>query len=123
MSMDLRLVLTTEADQIKADALAEKLIIRRLAACITWMPVQSSYRWHGKIERGQEVQLLIKTSSDRLEELLSALQAMHSYDTPEILQLTAQAGAAYAVWALGALSPDAASSALEERPGNEHQAG
>ena len=123
MSMDLRLVLTTEADQIKADALAEQLITRRLAACITLMPVQSCYRWQGKIERAQEVQLLIKTSSDRLEELLSALEALHSYDTPEILQMAAQAGAAYAAWALGALSPDAASAALEARPGNEHPAG
>jgi len=123
MSTDLRVVLTTEADQIKADALAEQLITRRLAACITSMPVQSCYRWQGKIERAQEVQLLIKTSSDRLEELLSALEALHSYDTPEILQMAAQAGAAYAAWALGALSPDAASAALEARPGNEHPAG
>ena len=123
MSTDLRVVLTTEADQIKADALAEQLITRRLAACITSMPVQSCYRWQGKIERAQEVQLLIKTSSDRLEELLSALEALHSYDTPEILQMAAKAGAAYAAWALGALSPDAASAALEARPGNEHPAG
>ena len=123
MSTDLRVVLTTEADQIKADALAEQLITRRLAACITLMPVQSCYRWQGEIERAQEVQLLIKTSSDRLEELLSALQALHSYDTPEILHMAAQAGAAYAAWALDALSPDASASALEARPGNEHQAG
>ena len=123
MSTDLRVILTTEADQIKADALAEQLITRRLAACITSMPVQSCYRWQGKIERAQEVQLLIKTSSDRLEELLSALEALHSYDTPEILQMAAQAGAAYAAWALGALSPDAASAALEARPGNELPAG
>ena len=123
MSTDLRVVLTTEADQIKADALAEQLITRRLAACITSMPVQSCYRWQGKIERAQEVQLLIKTSSDRLAELLSALEALHSYDTPEILQMAAQAGAAYAAWALGALSPDAASAALEARPGNELPAG
>ena len=123
MSKDLRVVLTTEADQIKADALAEQLITRRLAACITLMPVQSCYRWQGEIERAQEVQLLIKTSSDRLEELLSALQALHSYDTPEILHMAAQAGAAYAAWALDALIPDASASALEARPGNEHQAG
>jgi periplasmic divalent cation tolerance protein len=123
MSTDLRVVLTTEADQIKADALAEQLITRRLAACITSMPVQSCYRWQGKIERAEEVQLLIKTTSDRLEELLSALEALHSYDTPEILQMAAQAGAAYAAWALGALSPDAASAALEARPGNELPAG
>ena len=117
------MVLTTEADQIKADALAEQLITRRLAACITLMPVRSCYRWQGEIERAQEVQLLIKTSSDRLEELLSALQALHSYDTPEILHMAAQAGVAYAAWALDALSPDASASALEARPGNEHQAG
>ena len=123
MSTDLRVVLTTEADPIKADVLAEQLITRRLAACITLMPVQSCYRWQGEIERAQEVQLLIKTSSHRLEELLSALEELHSYETPEILHMAAQAGAAYAAWALDVLSPDAASSALEERPGNEHQAG
>ena len=123
MSTDLSLVLTTEADQSKAEALAEQLITGRLAACVTLMPVQSCYRWQGEIERSQEVQLLIKTSPHRLEELLAALQSLHSYDTPEILHMAAQAGAAYAAWALDALSPDASASALEARPGNEHQAG
>ena len=85
---------------------AEQLITRRLAACVTLMPVQSCYRWQGKIERAQEVQLLIKTSSQHLEQLLSVLEQLHSYDTPEILQLAADAGAAYAAWALDALSPD-----------------
>ena len=107
MSTDLRLVLTTEADQIKAGELAEQLIKRRLAACITLMPVQSIYRWQGEIERSEEVQLLIKTSSQGLEELLAALEALHSYDTPEILHMAVQAGDAYGAWALGALSPDA----------------
>ena len=123
MSTDLRLVLTTEADQIKAGVLAEQLITRRLAACVTLMPVQSCYHWQGGVERSQEVQLLIKTCPQRLEQLLSALEALHSYDTPEILHMAAQAGAAYAAWALDALSPDASASALEARPGNEHQAG
>ena len=107
MSTGLRLVLTTEADQIKAGELAEQLIKRRLAACITLMPVQSIYRWQGEIERSEEVQLLIKTSSQGLEELLAALEALHSYDTPEIFHMAAQAGDAYGAWALGALSPDA----------------
>ncbi|WP_371638991.1 divalent-cation tolerance protein CutA [Synechococcus sp. UW179A] len=123
MSTDLSLVLTTEADQIKAGALAEQLITLRLAACVSLMPVQSCYRWKGEIERSQEVQLLIKTSSQRLEQLISGLEALHSYATPEILHLPAQAGDAYAAWALGALNPDAPSSAQEERPGSEHPAG
>ena len=108
MPTDLLLILTTEADQTRAGALAEQLIMRRLAACVSLMPVQSCYRWQGEIERSQEVQLLIKTSPQRLEELLAALESLHSYDTPEILHLAAQAGAAYAKWALSALSSDAA---------------
>ncbi len=107
MTTDLRLVLTTEADQSKAEALAEQLIKGRLAACVTLMPVQSCYRWQGEIERAQEVQLIIKTSPQRLEQLLASLEASHSYDTPEILHLAAQAGAAYGAWALEALSSDA----------------
>ena len=108
MPTDLLLILTTEADQTRAGALAEQLIMRRLAACVSLMPVQSCYRWQGEIERSQEVQLLIKTSPQRLEELLAALESLHSYDTPEILHVAAQAGAAYATWALSALSSDAA---------------
>ena len=107
MTTNLRLVLTTEADQSKAEALAEQLIKGRLAACVTLMPVQSCYRWQGEIERAQEVQLIIKTSPQRLEQLLASLEASHSYDTPEILHLAAQAGAAYGAWALDALSSDA----------------
>ena len=123
MSTDLRLVLTTEADQTKAEALAEQLLTRRLAACVSLMPVQSCYRWKGEIERSQEVQLIIKTSSQRLEQLLASLEAIHSYDTPEILHLAARAGAAYGAWALDALSSDDSSSDPAERPGSEHQAG
>ena len=123
MSTDLRLVLTTEADQSKAGDLAEQLITRRLAACVTLMPVQSCYRWKGAIKRSQEVQLLIKTSPQCLEQLLSALEELHSYDTPEILHMAAQAGMAYAAWVLDGLSSDAPASVQEERPGSEHQAG
>ena len=123
MSTDLSLVLTTEADQSKAEALAEQLITGRLAACVTLMPVQSCYRWQGEIERSQEVQLIIKTSPQRLEQLLASLEAIHSYDTPEILHLAAWAGAAYGAWALDALSSDDTSSDPAERPGSEHQAG
>ena len=78
MPTDLLLILTTEADQTRAGALAEQLIMRRLAACVSLMPVQSCYRWQGEIERSQEVQLLIKTSPQRLEELLAALESLHS---------------------------------------------
>ena len=40
-------VLTTEADQQRASALAEQLISRELAACVSFQSIQSSYRWEG----------------------------------------------------------------------------
>ena len=38
------LVLTTEADQARAQALAEALLERRLVACVSLQPLQSLYR-------------------------------------------------------------------------------
>ena len=121
--MHLRLVLTTEADHHRAEALADQLINRRLAACVSLMSVCSRYRWQGVIERSEEVQLLIKTSDQRLEDLLAALMDLHSYDTPEILHWSAQAESAYASWAQEMISSDAASSAQEATPGNAPLAG
>ena len=106
---DLKLVLTTEANETLAEALAQQLLEQRLAACVSLMPLRSRYRWRGAIERAEEVQLLIKTCPERLQDLLSALKSLHSYDTPEILHWSVQAGSGYAAWATAALSSDAGS--------------
>ncbi|MDB4677679.1 divalent-cation tolerance protein CutA [Synechococcus sp. AH-551-A21] len=103
----LRLVLTTEADQQKASALAEQLISRELAACVSFQAIQSCYRWEGRIEHANEVQLLIKTTASGLSALLEAIQALHSYDNPEILHWQAQPSLAYGAWAAASINPDA----------------
>ena len=77
------LVLTTEADQARAQALAEALLERRLVACVSLQPLQSLYRWKGQLQRDAEVQLLFKTSADQLGRLQDAVMELHSYDTPE----------------------------------------
>lgn len=106
---DLKLVLTTEANETLAEALAQQLLEQRLAACVSLMPLRSRYRWRGAIERAEEVQLLIKTCPERLQDLLLVLERLHSYDTPEILHWSVQAGSGYAAWATAELSSDAGS--------------
>ena len=101
------LVLTTEADVQKASALAEQLISRELAACVSFQAIQSCYRWEGRVEHANEVQLLIKTTSPGLNALLGAIEALHSYDTPEILHWQAQPSHAYGAWAAASINPDA----------------
>lgn len=92
------LALTTEADAERAEALAQQLLERRLAACVALTPVTSLYRWQGAIERSSEVQLLIKSRADQLAELEAAVHGLHSYATPEWLHWPASAGAAYGQW-------------------------
>lgn len=98
------LVLSTEVDQNHAEALANSLLERRLVACVSLYPVQSHYCWQGKLEKSSEVQLLIKTTPDRLDALLVAMNELHSYDTPELIHWRASASTAYGDWAVEAVA-------------------
>lgn len=98
------LVLTTEADQAKADGLAQALIEQGLAACVSCAAVRSVYRWKGQLECAHEVQLLIKTTRQGWPSLEQALRALHSYDTPEILHWEVQASESYGAWVLNSVA-------------------
>ena len=92
------LALTTEADTERAEALAEALLERGLAACVALTPLRSIYRWQGQLQRSEEVQLLIKTTADKLAALEAVVHALHSYDTPEWLTWPASSSAGYSAW-------------------------
>jgi periplasmic divalent cation tolerance protein len=112
------LALTTEASAAQAEALAEALLARRLAACVALNPVRSLYRWQGELQRSEEVQLLIKSDPSRLEALAAAVHQLHSYSTPEWIHWLAGCSAAYASWLVGScgLSPDGVASAPPDPP-------
>jgi periplasmic divalent cation tolerance protein len=122
----LEIVLTTEADGARAESLAAALLERRLVACVALMPVRSLYRWQGRIERSEEVQLLLKTTPECLQALEAAVRDLHSYEVPEWIHWRAAAGAPYGPWCAGevvAVSPDAAPSAPAASPGDGDRAG
>ena len=100
MRADVALVLTTfPADQDPA-ALARTLVEERLAACVSVLaPMQSIYRWEGKVAQATEHQLIIKTTAARVETLKQRLHDLHPYDVPELLVLTISDGAeSYLRW-------------------------
>lgn len=87
------LVFNTCPDDASADAIATALVDERLAACVSVLPgVRSVYRWQGSIDRSNEVQLLIKTTADRLDALTARLQALHPYELPEVLAVESRGG-------------------------------
>jgi periplasmic divalent cation tolerance protein len=49
--------------------------------------VNSIYWWKGNIERDRESLLVIKTSAQRLEELIKEVKSVHPYTVPEIIAL------------------------------------
>ena len=91
-------VITSESDAVRAEQLARELVDRRLAGCVSLVPMTSIYFWEGRIEHSGEVQLLIKTTPSRLEELQRAVLALHSYDVPMWVQWSAQADGGYGGW-------------------------
>jgi periplasmic divalent cation tolerance protein len=97
-STGLLLVLTTEANGERAEALARTLLERRLVACVALTPQSSHYWWQDGIERSQEVQLLIKTHPAQLAALEQAVRELHSYSTPEWIHWPAQASPDYSRW-------------------------
>lgn len=92
-------VLVTASSEAEAIKLANCLVDEALAACVAVFPVQSVYRWQGRTQQESEWQLTIKTNLDSVERLISRIQALHSYELPEIIALPVVAGAAaYLDW-------------------------
>lgn len=101
------IVTTTLPDTVRAESLASALVERRLAACVQTLPVRSTYRWQGAVERADEVQLLIKTTSERFEALREAILAQHPYELPELIAVEAVAGLdRYLDWIGASTRPD-----------------
>ena len=94
------IVLTTLGADADAAALAHTLVQERLAACVNVLPPMTSiYRWKGTVEQEREQQLIIKTTSQRLQALERRLHQLHPYDIPEFIVVGASGGsAAYLDW-------------------------
>jgi periplasmic divalent cation tolerance protein len=94
------MAVTTVATMAEAQALATSLVDRRLAACCQIVgPIQSIYRWQGKLEQSAEYQVWIKTRRDQWGELELAMQELHPYDVPELLLVEVSAASApYMRW-------------------------
>ncbi len=77
------LVYITAPDRDEAVKIAETLVSKKLAACANILNgVNSVYHWKGKIEKSEESVVIVKTTSELLEELTSETLKIHSYECP-----------------------------------------
>jgi len=81
-------ILVTAPNLRQAKKIAKALVEERLAACVNiTAPVQSLYRWKGKVNEDREFLLLFKSSRELFGEIQAAVRKLHSYTTPEIICL------------------------------------
>ena len=96
---DILSVTTTVGNREDAQVLARALVEARLAACVQLeAPLQSFYRWEGKLHDEGEVRLTIKTLPSRQPALEAFFAERHPYDVPQFLAVTQEASDGYAAW-------------------------
>ncbi len=72
----------------EARQVAEALLEQRKAACVTIVPtVTSLFWWEDRIDSDQESLLIVKSKASLLDEIVSLVKGVHSYDVPEVIAL------------------------------------
>lgn len=77
---------TTTETREEAQRIARYLVDQKLAACVQITgPIESTYRWKGKVETAAEWLCLIKTHESLFKKVEAAIKKLHPYETPEII--------------------------------------
>lgn len=82
-------VVYTTIDNIQdARKIAHTLVEEQLVACVNIIPeAESVYSWQGKIEEGNEIVLIAKTTDDNVKKTIQRIKTLHSYEIPDIIVL------------------------------------
>lgn len=98
---------STFPDLATAEAVAQKLVEERLAACGTCQPrTVSIYQWEGKLEKTEETLVFFKIPGSDPLPFERRLHELHPYQVPEIIfAQPTHVSPAYLSWAEGCGKP------------------
>lgn len=85
----------TEED---AHRISRQLIEERIAACANIHPIHSLYWWHDIVQTEDEWVAIVKTSTERWQQLKERVQALHPFETPCIMKIEVEANDSYEAW-------------------------
>jgi periplasmic divalent cation tolerance protein len=102
-------IMVTAASRRECRKIARHLVDKKLAACVNiTQPIESVYRWEGKIADEKEYLMLIKSTRELFPEIKLAISGLHSYHTPEIICLPIIEGSRdYLQWISDSVKPAA----------------
>ena len=79
------LLVATEHNKRSAKKISKLLLKKKLAACVSFIEINSIYDWKGKIEEVNEVEIIIKSKPELKNALVVFLQKHLSYKVPQII--------------------------------------
>ena len=89
MHKNLRLVYITTHSKKEATKIGRGIIDQNLAACVNIIPKMTSYyKWEGEIKCDEEVILLVKTHTSKIQRVTEYVKKEHSYECPCVISLT-----------------------------------
>jgi periplasmic divalent cation tolerance protein len=74
-------------DKEEARNIISALLEKHLIACASIFPVESIYRWKGKVEESKEIKVLLKTVAHHFDPICKYIMEKGSYEVPEISQI------------------------------------
>jgi len=86
-------ILTTTPTRKIAKKITALLLGQKLAACVQIIgPMESHYRWQGKIKKAKEWLCIIKSTKRKLKRIEMTIKANHPYYVPQIIAIPILAG-------------------------------
>ena len=80
------LILSTAPSKKEANELSQKLLEKKLVACVNVLyPATSFFWWKGEAQKVREAVLIIKTMASRVQQVERFILQHHSYEVPEII--------------------------------------
>ncbi len=82
----------------EAEKIANHLLKNKLIACANIFPINSLYKWKGKLQKDKEFVLIAKSIKTKAKQVENAVKKIHSYDIPCIIQKEVTANKEYVRW-------------------------
>ncbi len=91
--MNYIIILSNTNSMDSAETIANFLVKEKLAACVNIVPkIKSIYTWQNKIEKEEEVLMLIKTKQSLFNQVKEKITLLHPYEVPEIISIDIKDG-------------------------------
>jgi len=84
------IIVSTFPSKQSVTNIANKLVKKKLAACVNITKISSVYAWKGKIENQDEYIALFKTTKKNQSALKKELKKLHPYDVAEIAEINVE---------------------------------